>query len=98
MRSRWKVVAALAGLAALEFLIYFWRAGHFFQADTIFWFDHRLTSLPSFIRSFAAPDPGGWYRPLTNRTVQSLLYPVAGLQTPAYRCIQFLLFFANIVA
>jgi hypothetical protein len=92
------LIALLAALAGIEYLIYFQHAGHFFQADTLYWFDHRLTTLTEFVRSFAAPDPGGWYRPLTNRTIQSLLYPAVGLNPPAYRCVQFLLFFADIVA
>src|SRR5215472_4825232 len=90
-------ITVFLALAALEYLIYFWHAGHFFQADTIYWFDHRLHSFTEFIRSFAAPDPGGWYRPLTNRTVQSALYPFTGLQRAPYRLVQFVLFFLNVI-
>jgi hypothetical protein len=92
------LVALLAAFAGIEYLIYFHHATHFFQADTLYWFDHRLTTMAEFVRSFASPDPGGWYRPLTNRTVQSLLYPAVGLNPTAYRCVQFLLFFADIAA
>lgn len=98
MQRSWKVAAVITALAVLEYFIYFWHSAHFFQADTLFWFDHRLTSLWAFIRSFAARDPGGWYRPLTNRTIQSLLFPIVGLEPPAYRAIQFLLFLSDIVA
>src|SRR5262249_3260312 len=43
-------------------------------------------------------DTGGWYRPLTNRTLQSLLYPVFGLVPGPYRPISFVLFFADTLA
>jgi hypothetical protein len=88
----------LAALALLEYAIYFWRAGHFFQADTIYWFYNRLRSPGEFLNSFLAPDPGGWYRPLTNRTIQSLLYPFLGLNPSGYRWVSFVLFFLCTVA
>src|ERR1051326_7834892 len=99
MRSERPVLLpAIGGLALLEYFIYFNRAAHFFQGDTIYWFYNRLTSSAQFLSSFAHPDPGGWYRPLTNRTIQGLFYPVFGLVPGPYRVFQFMLFFANIVA
>jgi hypothetical protein len=97
-RRDFRLVAALfVLLATLEYAIYFFRAQHFFQGDTVFWFYHRLHSLAEFLRSFASPDPGGWYRPLTNRTMQSVLYPVFGFEPAGYRSAVYLLFLANIV-
>ncbi len=87
------LVAVPAGLAVLEFVIYFRNAAHFFQGDTIYWFYHRLTSASEFLASFGSPDPGGWYRPLTNRTIQSLLYPFFGLNPQGYRWLSYILFF-----
>src|SRR4051812_35179717 len=99
MSSRVKaLVPVFFGLAILEYLIYFNQAGHFFQGDTIYWFYHRLTSITEFVRSFASTDPGGWYRPLTNRTVQWLLYPVFGFDPAPYRCVLFFLFLADVIA
>src|SRR5438105_13388949 len=91
-------VSILIVLAVLEYFIYFWHAAHFFQADTIYWFYHRLHSFAEFARSFAMPDPGGWYRPLTNRTVQSILYPVFSLNPAGYRWAQYLAFLADTIS
>ena len=85
-------------VAVLEYSIYFWRASHFFQGDTIWWFYYRLASFGDFLRSFAGIDPGGWYRPLTNRTIQSLFYPIFGLNPGPYRWIQYALFIIDTVA
>src|SRR5262249_51463588 len=51
-----------------------------------------------FVQSFVAPDPGGWYRPLTNRTVESVLYPFLGFHPAGYRLALYFLFFADVVA
>ncbi len=96
--ARYLLVAFFTGLAASVYGVYFFRADHFFQGDTIFWFYHRLHSFPEFIRSFASPDPGGWYRPLTNRTVQSALYSALGFHTTGYRFVLYVLFVADIAA
>lgn len=85
-------------LGALEYLLYFRPPGHFFQGDTIFLFYHRHKSISDFLTSFITLDPSSWYRPLTHRTIQSLFFPVFGLEPAGYRVIHFILFFAAIVA
>jgi len=90
--------ALIIPIAVFEYVAYFWRAGHFFQGDTIYWFHHRLTSLHDFLFSFITTDSGGCYRPLTNRTVQSLLYPVLGFEPIGYRVVLFVLLLANTAA
>jgi hypothetical protein len=88
--SRFWIFALLALFG--EFLLYFSNAAHFFQADTVFWFDRRLRSFSEFARSFLERDPGGWYRPLTARTVESLFFPVFGLHPVPYHLVLFPLF------
>ena len=97
-RRRIVFAAFFLAVAALEYAIYFWRASHFFQGDTIYWFYYRLSSFADFLRSFTGIDPGGWYRPLTNRTIQSLFYPMFGLNPGPYRWIQYVFFVIDTLA
>lgn len=87
---------ALIGIG--ELLIFFNNPGHFFMGDTLFWMGHRYRSVAEFLRGFITLDPALWYRPLAQRTVESLMYPVAGLHPLPYRAVTFCLFFACTVA
>jgi hypothetical protein len=87
----------LVSLGFLQWWLY-WRNRHdFFQGDTIFWFDHRLHSLREFMLSFTDVDPSGWYRPLSQRTVESFGFPFWNLHPEPYRWIVFAVFFVNVV-
>ncbi|HET9942490.1 MAG TPA: glycosyltransferase family 39 protein, partial [Terriglobia bacterium] len=88
-----RTVAPFAILGFAEILIFFHDTGHFFIADTLTWMAHRYTSVGEFLRGFVEVDPGLWYRPLAQRTVVSLLFPIFGLQPLAYRIVGFILFF-----
>jgi hypothetical protein len=83
-----------AALALLEFLLYFRGPSHYFEGDTIHWFYLRHRTLKDFALSFVRLDPEGWYRPLTDCTVQSALYPFFGLEVAPYRLVQYVLFVA----
>jgi hypothetical protein len=83
-----------AALALLEYLLYFRGAPHYFEGDTIHWFYLRHRTLKDFALSFVRLDHEGWYRPLTDCTVQSVLYPFFGLEVAPYRLVQYLLFMA----
>ena len=85
------------GFAILEYIIYFRHNPHFFQGDTIFWFYRRHRTISDFLMSFFKLDPG-WYRPLTDKTIQSLFYPVFGFEPAGYRVVQYLLFMSVIFA
>jgi len=86
-----------AALALLEYFIYF-PDSHFFNGDTIHWFYLRHHTIGDFLLSFIRLDPAGWYRPLTNRTVQSLFYPLFGMAPAGYRAVHYVLFMSVIVA
>ena len=86
------------GLAILEYFVYFFSNYHFFQGDTIHWFYVRHKTIGGFLSGFVSLDSGGWYRPLTNGSIQSLFFPLWGLATDGYRVIQYLLFLAATVA
>src|SRR6185295_10205669 len=72
--------------------------GHFFQGDSVFLLHYRLTSAASVLREFVQLHPSGWYRPLANEIVESVFFPVLGLNPPGYRIPVYALFFANTIA
>ena len=90
--------AFAAGLALLEYFFYFYSNGHFFQGDSILYFNLRYRSVQEFLLGFIHLDPAGWYRPLTARTVQSLLYPVFGFEPFPYRVVHYVLLLSTSVA
>src|SRR5262245_40332797 len=77
-------------LAILEYIVYFTGNNHFFQGDTIHWFYVRHKTAGDFILNFFKLDSGGWYRPLTNGSVQSMFFPMWGLNPSGYRIVQYL--------
>ncbi len=91
-------VLAGAGLAALEYLVFFRPNEYFFEGDTIHWFYLRHRSVREFLASFFELDPVGWYRPLTDRTVQSVFYPFFALEPAGYRAVHYVLFMAAVLA
>jgi hypothetical protein len=89
-----KTLLALATLGLAQFLIFFREPGHFFMGDSIIWIRHRHQSIGEFLQAFVSVDHGHWYRPLAQRVVPSLLYPLVGLEPLAYRLVGFGLFFS----
>jgi hypothetical protein len=87
---------SLIGVA--ELLTFFGNPGHFFMGDTLLWMGFRYRSMTEFFRGFVTLDPAFWYRPLAQRTVESALYPIAGLHPMPYRIVSFILFFACTIA
>ena len=81
-------------LGILEILIYFRQPQHFFIRDSLTWLTFRYRSLGEFIGGFFHVDPGLWYRPLTQRTLDSVLFPLAGLNPIPYHVCGFILFFS----
>ncbi len=79
-------------LFIIDWVLYFRHAGHFFQGDAIFLIDHRATSVPGYWNEFIALNPSGWFRPLANELVESLLYPIARLHPVPYRVPLYALF------
>jgi len=77
-----------------EILIFFRNPGHFFMGDTLLWMGYRYHSIGDFFRGFVTVDPTLWYRPLAQRTVVSVLYPLFGLHPFPYHAVMFVLFFA----
>jgi hypothetical protein len=72
-------------LFVVDWFLYFRHAGHFFQADSIFLLNHRAHSVWEYLREFTVLNPSGWYRPLANELIESILFPIAGLHPIAYR-------------
>jgi hypothetical protein len=81
-----------------QILIFFSNPKHFFMGDTLLWIGYRYHSFAEFLRGFITVDPTLWYRPLAQRTVVSVLYPLFGLNPIPYRVVSFILFFACTVA
>ncbi len=87
-----------SAITVLGYFIYFYSNPHYFQGDTIHWFYVRYRTVGQFFDGFLTLDPGGWYRPLTNRGIQSLFFPVFGLHPNGYRAVHFLLFMSAVLA
>jgi len=85
-------------LAVAEIAIFFRNPRHFFMGDSLFWMQNRYRSFGEFLRGFVTVDPAVWYRPLSQRTVVSALFPLAGFNPVPYRIVGFLLFFSCTVA
>jgi xanthosine utilization system XapX-like protein len=83
-------VAVVLGL--LEYIIFFRSHDYFFQGDTIWYFYLRHHSLQDFLLGFTKLDAAGWYRPLSATTVQSLFYPLFGLEPDGYRVVHYIVF------
>jgi hypothetical protein len=81
-----------------EIVIFFNDYKHFFMGDTLLWIGYRYRSIADFFRGFVEVDPTLWYRPIAQRTVISVLYPLVGLNPIPYRAVSFLLFFACTIA
>jgi len=83
---------ALLGLA--QYGLYSLNFNQFFQGDALFWMQYRFHSVGDFLRALGALDVAHWYRPLSNRTIPSLFYPVWELKPYGYHLVVFGCFFA----
>jgi hypothetical protein len=97
-RQGLKIVAFFALLLLIDSFLYFRHAGHFFQGDTIFLLNHRATSLSGYLTEFIELNPSGWFRPLTNELIESILFPIVGLSPVPYRIPVYATFIAVTVA
>jgi hypothetical protein len=97
-RQRRATIAFFVLILIVDWFLYFRHAGHFFQADTIFLIGHRATSFLDYLKEFVQLNPSGWYRPLTNELLESILYPFAGLNPIPYRIPVYAVFIAITVA
>jgi hypothetical protein len=88
------IIAFFVSLVVIDWVLYFRHAGHFFQGDAIFLLNHRGTSLLGYLKEFVVLNPSGWYRPLANELLESILYPFAGLHPIPYRIPVYALFIA----
>ncbi len=65
---------------------------YFFQADSLFWLNHRLRSPHEFLEGLFSLDAHGWYRPFSLPLVPSVLFPFFGLEPFGYHLVVFILF------
>jgi hypothetical protein len=90
--ASFKAALAAGALAIVELSVFFSNPGHFFQGDTLYWLANGHKSIGEFAYGFTKLDAGGWYRPLSQRLVESLLQPLFGLNPVPYRFVTFVLF------
>src|SRR5262245_22941101 len=83
---------ALLGLA--QYALYSLNFKQFFQGDAIFWMQYRFHSFGEFLKALGTLDVAHWYRPLSNRTIPSLFYPLWELEPYGYHLVVFGCFFA----
>jgi hypothetical protein len=91
-------IGFFAFLFIVDWYLYFWDIGHFFQGDTVFTINHRPTSIWTYLRAFTQLHPSGWYRPLANQWVEPTFYPMFGLEPTAYRIPVYAVFFGVTIA
>ena len=92
------VIACCLLLGVAEYTLYQVNFRQYFQGDAIFWMYYRLRSVGEFLRGFVTLDVAHWYRPLSNRTIPSLLYPILGMRPYGYHLIFFACFFVTTCA
>lgn len=95
---RLRLFAFFASLFIVEWYLYFWNIGHFFQADTIFLLYHRPKTILDVVRSFFELHASGWYRPLANDVAEAILFPILGLKPTGYRILVYALFVVDTIA
>jgi hypothetical protein len=98
VRSMARTLVPFALLAFAQAILFFRNPEHFFNGDTLFWLWNRHHSIVEFFSGFTKLDPALWYRPLSQRAIESLLFPVAGLNPIPYRMVGFALFFSCTIA
>ena len=81
----------LLGIA--QYFLFRINFSQFFQGDAIFWMYYRFHTFGEFLRGLVALDVAHWYRPLSNRTIPSLLFPLFGLRPYGYHLVVFGFFF-----
>lgn len=84
----WATIS-LIPIALFQWVVFFSDLDHFFQGDTVYWLYHRHRSWGSFFHAFVSTDDSGWYRPLANRILESLIYPFHGLNPVPYHLALF---------
>src|SRR5262245_54381766 len=94
-QRRTNIIGFFILLLVIDWFLYFRHAGHFFQGDTIFLIDHRAASISGYLKEFFVLNPSGWYRPLANEVLESILYPIAGLYPIPYRIPVYIVFIAT---
>jgi len=82
----------LLGLA--QYGLYSLNFKQFFQGDAIFWMQYRFHNFGDFLKALGTLDVAHWYRPLSNRTIPSLFYPLWELKPYGYHLVIFGCFFA----
>jgi len=97
-QRRAAILAFFVLIFVVDWFLYFRHIGHFFQGDTVFLIAHRGTSFLDYLKEFIRLNPSGWYRPLTNELIESILYPFAGLNPIPYRIPVYVVFLATTIA
>jgi len=92
------VIACCLLLGIAEYTLYHVNFHQFFQGDAVFWMYYRFRSVSEFLRGLVTLDVAHWYRPLSNRTIPSLLYPILGLRPYGYHLVFFACFFITTCA
>ena len=95
---RAETLGFLALLFGIDCYLYFRNPGHFFQADTIYLLSRRVSSVTEFLRGFVKLHGSGWYRPLGHEIIESILFPILGLNPAGYRIPVYALFIADTIA
>src|SRR5436190_21132102 len=91
-RSLLKSIAACTVLVTAEYFLFRDNFNEFFGPDAIFCTYLRFHSVGQFLSSLITLDVAHWYRPLSNRTIPALLFPLFGFRPFGYHIVMFALF------
>jgi hypothetical protein len=92
------VIGCCVLLGVAEYALYHVNFHQYFQGDAVFWMYYRFRGLGEFLRGLVTLDVAHWYRPLSNRTIPSLLYPLLGMRPYGYHLVFFACFFVTTCA
>jgi hypothetical protein len=87
-------LGACAVLVVAEYLLFRDNFDQFFGPDAIFCMNLRFRSIGEFVTSLIQLDPAHWYRPLSNRTIPAIFFPIFGFRPYPYHWVMFALFAA----
>jgi hypothetical protein len=85
-------IAACGVLVTAEYFLFRDNFNQFFGPDAIFCMYLRFHSVGQFLSSLVNLDVAHWYRPLSNRTIPAIFFPLFGFKPFGYHIVMFALF------
>src|SRR5437667_8481197 len=91
-RSLLASIGACVVLVTAEYVLFRDNFNQFFGPDAIFCMYLRFHSVGQFLSGLISLDMAHWYRPLSNRTIPAVFFPLFGFRPYGYHVVMFALF------